>query len=251
MYIIILIIILILFYISQNKEPFFSNFAMSIDAQDSKIHRYTPWILNKILKDIDPVFREFKIHYWADGSTLLGLTKYRGFIPGQGGADLCILHRDEFKLLSIAQLLNEMGYKLVRYWAGYKVVPVGSINLKYINRTWLHYEVDNEIEDREWYDYGHPNVNIHVCNIFGDIVHYHDKYLRKVLPNYYHYARDLFPTIAYNYNDHHIDGPYNPIPYIERAFGNKLALGYLHKIDRDDNLDILPLLKDKFFDQTK
>lgn len=190
-----------------------------VDILDVKTDDRILTLLRTMLKDVDALFRTFDIKYWADGGTLLGAVRHQGIIPWDDDVDICIDSSDHQKFLSMKNRLNEMGYGLTKFWAGYKIFPFSGLNIKYYNRNWKWGQGMKDLDDRENFDYLYPFIDVFVCQKIGDRVVYQNKYARRLWAKHWHNADDLVPLKRYTFDGFYINGPNNPIPYLDRGYG--------------------------------
>jgi len=84
-----------------------------------------PTIINElyeIMYNIDSLFNKYNIFYWADGGTLIGGVRHEGIIPWDDDLDICILGKDERKLLTKIKLeLHKINMDIKKGFSGYKV----------------------------------------------------------------------------------------------------------------------------------
>ncbi|QKF94458.1 phosphorylcholine metabolism protein LicD [Fadolivirus algeromassiliense] len=176
--------------------------------------------IRKMLKDIDHILDTNHITYWIDGGTLLGAQRHQDIIPWDDDADIAILVRDELNFKSLEPQLNNIGYGLSKTWCGYKIFPLNGKEIKYWNRNWQWSEQSKDIQEHERFDYKFPFIDVIVVDRYGDRYHYVDEKVRRVWPNYYHDEKDLFPLKRYRFSDFELTGPNNPVPYLNRSYGN-------------------------------
>lgn len=155
-----------------------------------------------MLFDIDKLFLEYGITYWMEGGTLLGAVRHKDVIPWDDDGDLSILKSDEQKLHTLVPKLRKKGYHLVKTKYCYKIYPIdGQI-----------------IRGDKSRNYRFPFVDIFVVSKFNNIYHYSDLSTRSMWPIFYHFDSDLFPLRRYQFHNFTMNGPNNPIPYLDRGY---------------------------------
>lgn len=206
--------------INISTEYYFNSENTQIDMQKIKTDEQILENLRKMLQIVDKLFKTHNITYWMDGGTLLGAIRHQDIIPWDDDGDLVILSRDEQKLLSLERELNNFGYGLSETWCGYKVFPLNGKEIKYWNRNWQWGKSSKDIEDAERFDYRFPFLDIMLIEKINDKYHYSNEKVRRIWPNYYHETKDVFPLKKYKFNEFELMGPNNPIPYLNRSYGN-------------------------------
>lgn len=216
-------------------------YLIDLDDKQYKIEKYTNTddqilsTIRTILSDIHGLFRTEKIEYWMDGGTLLGAVRHKGVIPWDDDGDLCIYDYDKEKFLSLEPKLNLMGYGLAKFWGGYKIYPFNGIAIQDHNRNWQWtsnsapegIDLDKESNADDVITYKYPFIDIFFCSQYGNIVHYSNKKVKALYPNYYHEIKDMYPLRQYEFDGFVLMGPNNPIPYLDRAFGTEWStVGY-------------------------
>jgi hypothetical protein len=80
----------------------------------------------RMCKDFDELATKYGIRYVAEGGTLLGIFRHKGFIPWDDDADLQLMLGEETKLANPAFLkdLEAKGLKLALHWGGWKLCPI-------------------------------------------------------------------------------------------------------------------------------
>jgi len=188
---------------------------------DVLIDKSTIATLRLMLKDIDHLFQSNNIPYWMDGGTLLGAIRHHDVIPWDDDGDLCILSKDKPKLLAIQNQLHEMGYGLYAYWAGYKIYPLRGKLLH--NKDYKYPFVDIFLVSRQ-------KCPKHVGQCY--YYNYDKNEVKKIWDKHYHLESNLFPLKKYLFHDFYLFGPNNPVPYLDRAYGQnwqtKAVITYDH-----------------------
>lgn len=155
---------------------------------DLKLVQY---IVKTYLRDFDKICSENNIKYWADSGTLLGAVREGGMIPHDDDIDVCILEEDYEKLSMI--LKDHPIYKLPKNG--------------YIDR-FTRRDIENIY------------IDVFVCNKKDGVIRYSDPENIKRWPKMFYKEEELFPLKRVKFNDLEIPIPDNPVPYLERSYGN-------------------------------
>lgn len=99
--------------VDQSKQdiasiPKFSSQIHSLDKEKGKK-------LYDLMKEVDSVFKDNHISYWATAGTLLGTVRHKGLIPWDDDLDIAIMDTDEKKLLQIQHALDQVGLEIHHY----------------------------------------------------------------------------------------------------------------------------------------
>lgn len=76
-------------------------------AQQQDMIREAHKVLGPMLKKFDDFCTEHDICYWADGGTLLGAVREKGFIAWDDDVDICIPRKDYNRLIELRHLLPD------------------------------------------------------------------------------------------------------------------------------------------------
>ena len=159
-------------------------------------------LLYQLMYDINLLFKNNNINYWADGGTFLGTIRHNGIIPWYDDIDIGILTKDVKKFLSLESKLKKCGYSITKTWFGYKVFYT---NRKLIKDT----------------DYSFPNLDVltYRLNKDGkyDLSH---KEARDIWPKEVWNIKDLFPLKTYKFGSFTITGPADYETYFTKYYGN-------------------------------
>jgi|AntRauTorckE6833_2_1112554.scaffolds.fasta_scaffold04920_4 hypothetical protein len=221
--ILIIVSLFIIFKKTQNNENY-----LNIGLYESSPSFKS--ILEKMLKDLNGLFTTYGITYWIDGPTLAQAIKNKSLNSDNYKANICLLFQDKYKLLTSINMLNQMGYGLDTFWSGYRIYPLNGVNPKYYNRQWHPKETSFNLEDREFFKYKHPFIDIFLCrqetDRGTDVFRYSDPTARRIFSNYFHLAKDVYPLREYKLDSAIVLGPNNPLPYLERNYANLRTRGY-------------------------
>lgn len=184
------------------------------DTADTTSIHLTPEYRDKLatlLKNVTDFIDELKIDYWADGGTLLGAIRNKKHIPWDDDEDLGM---DTYDFFKFRKHVNELEK---RY--NYVIQDQPNDIIKILDRTAAY--VRNT-------ENGGTTDPRYAC---VDIFHY--SYLKKdkkfvlsipsvrnTYPNCEYGMTELFPLKEYEYGDLKIKGPQNPVPFLERYYGN-------------------------------
>lgn len=191
-----------------------------VDVQHAQTHR----ILQKLLKDIHSLFGKYRLPYFVDRNTLASVKAFGELHPQVNECDISVFYKDKSKLLNIFPWLQIMGYGISEWWGGYRIYPYSGYPIKYLNKV-----SSTRLEDREWFDYTYPHINIMFVSqpTYGsDLFVYHNKYLRRHYGDFYIAKEDLFPLKLYDFYDTKLYGPNNPDKYLATIYRNKNNVGY-------------------------
>ena len=187
-----------------------------------------------MLEDLIEKFKKLNIEYYIDGGTLLGAVRNKNIIPWDDDIDICVFE-DKENIINQFQFSN---YKLVKVNFGYKLCLKNGKQIKQnkwqthlkkfqnigLNRKEALLAASRTYDAKDYndnYEHTFPNIDIQIMK--KDM----DKYVHAkpdLSPNWYNnafqYNKDLFPLIDYELGDMLVKGPNNPIPYLNRYYGN-------------------------------
>lgn len=194
--IIIIIIFLIFLYINTKKEKkCYNDTNNKADTLDIK---YVQDNLKQYMKDFHKTCEDNNILYWVDGGTLLGAVREKGMIPHDDDIDICVYEKGLENLLKIYEN-NPI----------YKIIP---------NDLYKHNKFVHKIKRR---DIDSIFIDLFMVENFDkDIITYKKLDHRSHWPNYYYKKQEVFPIIKTPFEDYEVCIPNNPIPYLERGYGD-------------------------------
>lgn len=235
----IIILVLLLLWILFGRE----NYSYP-DMKKIKTDENILSVLRKMLKDVDNLFRKHNITYWASGGTLLGAIRHGDIIPWDDDADICVLKRDEVKMVKLKPLLNNLGYDITTFWGGYKIFPINGKKINYQNRNWNWSESSRDIEESENFNYKYPFIDVFIMTQDKNIYKPDNpKVIRNWKTEYYH-IKNLLPLKKYKFNNFTIFGPGRPEEYLDRTYGSDWPyVGYRQY----DHRNQMMIEKNKFY----
>lgn len=167
-----------------------------------------------LMKKVDALFLKNGISYWATAGTLLGAIRHGGLIPWDDDLDICILEKDERKLLELeADLVRmdlELHYCSTDAFDFYKIYPRDGLDIDTADG-----------EDRPW---KYPYVDVFVVALernheFEDIyVHRSPRCYQYFHKEKFHYSQIAHPTRA-PFGPISISVPHDAESFLDACFG--------------------------------
>ncbi len=205
MIVLIFLIILIIasWCINSYKKESFVSSSVNDSSLNNTIKQLKHSIKNikVVAGSLTKLLEKQHIDYWIDGGTLLGAIRHNDIIPWDDDFDICIKSYDIQKFMSLEKTLKDEGYRIDKFFAGFKVSPISGKKTKY-----------------EW--------NYPFCDIF--LMDYDDKNKKYVLqnskakkmwPNAYYASSELFPLKKYKIGTTSYFGPNIGYAYLNRQYG--------------------------------
>lgn len=206
--IVIYFILLVIYLLFFNKSEYFT----LTNEDDIKI-------IYQMLYDIDKILTINNVIYYIDGGTLLGAVRNNGIIPWDDDGDICIFKHDENKFLNLKLQFLNMGYKIVKYWGGYKIYPINGKDIKYENANWEWNDGENmKSVDKPIHKF--PFVDVSIVSEKNNVVNYVNELMKDNYSKCYHLEEDLNNLKKYEFNGFTLIGPKNPNPYLDRCYGS-------------------------------
>lgn len=170
-------------------------------------YNYIHKILLENLKKTIQIFDKYNLHYWASEGTLLGSIREKSIIKYDDDIDISILKEDYMRLIydkNIRNDLNNLGLHLIipEDITTYQIIKIVTQNK---NNDYTKNKIFIDIMPR------HKNNNRYILS---------EKHARNVWPNSYFNDNELFPLKKNKLNNLTINIPNNPIPYLNRRYGD-------------------------------
>ena len=167
----------------------------------------------QLLQKLDLIANEKDLSYWIDGGTLLGAVREKDIIPWDDDVDVSMTEKDSQKLIDTD--LNQYGVEVSR-----------CCNIPY-SATFLTpmCECDNKDEDLQLLKLHFPGEKDSIwIDIFPRRLEDGKYHLlgwpKKFWPKDWHSKDSLDGYHMYTLGDIRVRGPKNPIPFLERAYGD-------------------------------
>lgn len=159
--------------------------------------------LYDVLKRFDQVCHDHSIPYFIIGGTLLGSVRHKDFIPWDNDIDVGIIDTDLPRLNTID--LSKYGLKSDNF------ILQGKAKIRISENP----SVDLDI-------FGYTRTGEHSSNSSkGEKIDFSFMPSRSDWPTEYFYENELFPIqVKYQFGDMVLPGPFECIPYFERAWGD-------------------------------
>lgn len=182
---IILLLLIIIFLVNEFiKEGFFFGIKQTL------LHKKLYDLVDKIVD----LFDKNKITYFIHSGSLLGAVREKGIIPHDDDIDLGIFPEGNeiLKSLEFKKELDKLNLKLT------------------INKNNIH-----KIKQKN----SKVFIDIFVFHEINDKIKYQSDYCNKNWPAGWFHKKDFFPLKSYKFGKMILQGPQNPIPYLNQHFG--------------------------------
>jgi lipopolysaccharide cholinephosphotransferase len=196
------------------------------EKDDSYFPRTDPSVVGWFeheLRALDCIFSEYKVPYIVDAGTLLGCVRHGGIVPWDDDVDIIILPTHEHLLWDperrlvnpkINQEFRSYGLELEPVWFGLKLVPMER-----------HCPTFSRIASEPHYKggakYRWPFADIYFTSFQSSDdskFAYKAPIERAAFPFHFHKTEDVWPIERMKFGTIHVNGPRNPIPYLDRAY---------------------------------
>ena len=157
--------------------------------------------LDILMRDLGKALEKYKVRYWMDGGTMLGSLRHRGMIPWDDDVDFGVLDIDEDKL-----------HKALKSLEGKYDVDWDEETSPVCRRVIISSKKTAE---------GFPFAEFFIYKIKKGRTHFRckedeDSWGKKC----YHELKNLFPLRKYPYGNVDLQGPNNPIPFLNTCYGD-------------------------------
>ena len=176
-----------------------------------KEYDYIHKVLLENFKKTAEIFDKHGFKYWASDGTLLGSVRDNGIIEYDDDIDISILKEDYMRLINDKKIHNDFnrsGLHLLK-----PNVDDSKINTMRIVKVVTKNELNDYTKNKIFIDIM-PREKISNRYILSV------KHARDMWPNSYFNDNELFPLKKNKFNNLTINIPNNPIPYLERVYGD-------------------------------
>lgn len=158
--------------------------------------------LYQLMKDVDELFHNSDITYWALYGTLLGAVRHKGLIPWDNDLDIGFFEHDIEKLIKLEPVLDKLNYYLKQKVGRGKKRLVWIIGKKG----------------------SHNHLDIIACKYHENKIFVVDEYVNFCSPKregleHYFTDEEFFPIKRCAFGAIQICCPANPIPFLHYAYG--------------------------------
>lgn len=176
---------------------------------------------------ISKIFDDHQLPYWVTTGTLLGCVRHKGLIPWDDDLDICLLDKDEDKLLSLNYVFEKHDLKLQEAFSGYCLYHKFESESSYN-------PVGNEL-----LDYRLPFCDIFIMREQNDRVELRNAASRILWKNEWFTNSDLRPFQKLIYGDFYFRAPKNPLPFLRQKYGDDcLNVGMTHNYDHKTRMNM-------------
>jgi lipopolysaccharide cholinephosphotransferase len=155
----------------------------TIPTTDAQLRRTDPREVGqfyKIMMQVDRIFKDHHIHYWATCGTLLGAVRHQGMVPWDDDIDLAMMEDEISRLEGLRGVLAEHGLALYYRpdFGFYKIYPVDGSPI-------------TKDETLEVYPWKFPFVDIFPMTYVNGKVDYARRVWREIFPREYFLPEDV------------------------------------------------------------
>ncbi|NGX46569.1 MAG: hypothetical protein K940chlam2_01762 [Chlamydiae bacterium] len=160
-----------------------------------------------LLQEVDQLFQEEEITYWAACGSLLGAVRHGAMIPWDDDIDIAILDKDLGKLLSLKKELAKRGLVLCPLADYIKIFPI-----------------DGEVIDKEnngMHLWKYPFIDIFPMTHIEGKVNFLSHRLRATLGQRHWFTKEdmALPLPTLSFGPLQVPVPRNSLTYLKRAYG--------------------------------
>ena len=163
---------------------------------------------------ISKIFEDHGLAYWVTAGTLLGCVRHKGLIPWDDDLDICLMDKDEEKLLSLKCVLLKHDIELTETYFGYRMY--------------------HKIESEPCFNYSYPFCDVFLTreNRRRKRIEFLNSNLQCLWSNEWYNKDDLQPFSKMLYGDFYFNAPKNPMPFLLQTYGDDcLEVGITHNYD--------------------
>lgn len=153
----------------------------------------------RLLQTVHTLLSRDGVPYWVCEGTLLGAVRHGGLIPWDSDMDISVPRSHRQDVLRLKNELRFLGYHLLPYFPAIKVFPIDGDRIAGHSHRW-------------------PFLDIFLVRFEGGRTYFSDVAEGR-WPSSYFTLHDLFPLKSYRFGDAVVQGPNEPVPYLNRVFG--------------------------------
>jgi lipopolysaccharide cholinephosphotransferase len=194
------------------------------DADLPKVDPHNVGQLYNLTMEVDALFSQHHLRYWATCGTLLGMARHGGMIPWDDDVDLAILDEDSPFLESLKSELNKVGLELY-YYEGpcfYKIFPIDGSPIQKENTN-------------EFFPWKYPFIDIFPLIEKDGKITYKNERWQQNFPNDFVLPQDL-ALVKLPYGPLFLPAPKGYLEYVRRQYGedwNDVAyVQYCHRLEK-------------------
>jgi lipopolysaccharide cholinephosphotransferase len=184
----------------------------TIPISDTQLPRTDPRQIGQfyhLMMQVDRIFKEHHIHYWATCGTLLGAVRHHGMVPWDDDLDLDMMEEEISRLEGLRGVLAEHGLALYYRpdFGFYKIYPINGTPI-------------TKDETLEVYPWKFPFVDIFPMTDVNGKIDYARRAWKEVFPREYFLPEDVLPPcIELSFGPMTIPVPSHYLGYLTQMYG--------------------------------